>query len=246
MQPNEWHQRFKIQSEWTKPVQSYLLQPIPNLNQLRALEIGCGTGAILQRLQSRFHTLVGLDINFDYLDYAGSHLNNPLVCGDGYALPFSDESFGLACCHFLLLWISEPQDLLAEVYRILKPGGDIILFAEPDYGGRIDYPTTLHELGAAQTNSLKKQGADPYVGRKLPQLLAGAGFSDIEAGILGNQWQPGFDQKQWQSEWDMFEHDLQGEIPPEKLGELKQIDRKAYLAEERVLFIPTFYAKAKK
>jgi ubiquinone/menaquinone biosynthesis C-methylase UbiE len=246
MDAEKWHKRFKLQSKWTEPVQSYLLQLVPNLALQRAIEIGCGTGAVLERLNENFHSLIGLDINFNYLSYAHEHLENPLLCADGYSLPFPDGSFDFACCHFLLLWLESPLELLKETHRILDHSGTVILFAEPDYGGRIDYPPYLQALGDAQTDSLENQGADPFIGRKIAELLSQAGFTAIQAGILGNQWKSGLQIDQWESEWAMYAHDLQNQLSEEQLMELKRLDHEAYLEKKRVLYVPTFYALARK
>ena len=60
--------------------------------------------------------------------------------------------------------------------------------AEPDYGGRIDYPDELSEIGRLQMMSLARQGANPQVGRKLKAILREAGIREVEVGILGGQW----------------------------------------------------------
>ena len=246
MDTNTWHQRFLIQSKWTAYVQTYLLQSIADRQDKRAIEIGSGTGAILQRLAGQFASLYGLDLDLEFLTFAQQTLSNPLICANGLNIPFASSSFDIVCCHFLLLWVSTPEKLLAEAYRILSKNGTVMLLAEPDYGARIDYPPPLEKLGVLQTSSLRYQGADPSIGRQLVDLVSQAGFSDIQAGIMGNQWQTGVDQTQWTSEWEMFEHDLAQFISPSELNELKQIDYQAYQQNKRVLYIPTFYALARK
>jgi hypothetical protein len=77
-------------------------------------------------------------------------------------------------------------------------------------------------------------------------LLSKADFTLLQAGILGNQWDSEEDYAYLESEWAMFEYDLQDQLSLKQLAELKQIDRQAYLTNQRVLFVPTFYALAKK
>jgi len=245
--PKEWHNRFRIQASWTSSVQHYLIDQISNLNQVKAIEIGCGTGAILHNLSNSFSKLYGLDINFSYLSFSKSHLNSPqLICGDGYKLPISSNTFGVAVCHYLLLWITDPVVLLNEIYRVLEINGSLLIFAEPDYGGRIDYSPNLEELGRAQIESLKDQGADPMVGRKLRNYLTAADFSEIKLGVLGNEWNPNFERDNWESEWEMFAYDLKDNFTSSELASLKQKDLKAYEEQARVLYVPTFFASAKK
>jgi len=74
--------------------------------------------------------------------------------------------------------------------RITRPGGAVLALAEPDYGGRIDYPIKLAQMGKWQIESLRLQGADPLMGRKLATIFNSAGFDSVETGVLGGQWSP--------------------------------------------------------
>ena len=94
----------------------------------------------------------------------------------------------MAFCHFLLLWVQSPQDILKEMKRVVQPGGAVLALAEPDYTGRIDYPPELEPLGRWQAESLRKQGADPDAGRKLRHWFVSAGITPIESGIMAGGW----------------------------------------------------------
>ena len=72
--------------------------------------------------------------------------------------------------------------------RVVQPGGWVAALAEPDYGGRIDYPDALAALGWKQAAAVHAQGADIYAGRKLAGWLGQAGLKDIQVGLLGGQW----------------------------------------------------------
>jgi len=72
--------------------------------------------------------------------------------------------------------------------RVVKPGGWVVALAEPDYGGRIDYPDQLSALGWKQASALSAQGADTNAGRKLAGWLAETGLKGIQTGLLGGQW----------------------------------------------------------
>jgi hypothetical protein len=126
--------------------------------------------------------------------------------------------------------------------RVGKPGGFTLILAEPDYGGRIDYPESLQELGKMQAKSLKRQGADPNSGRKTAKWLYEAGLKDIEVGVLGGQWQGKHAHSLWESEWQILESDLENILSKDKLKTYKEIDKAAWEDGSRVLFVPTFYA----
>jgi SAM-dependent methyltransferase len=211
----------------------------------RVLEVGCGTGAILRNLPDTIPLQVGLDIDRDYLNLAMRKTQKTgLTQGDGHALPYPDGYFDITLCHFLLLWVANPEKVLREMVRVTRPGGAVLALAEPDYGGRIDYPEELGQLGMWQAEALKQQGADPCMGRKLAGLFHEAGLESVETGVLGGQWSSGSpDWGAWESEWAVLEADLsQKPSFSKKLGFLKKLDQSATQNGERVLFVPTFYA----
>jgi O-antigen/teichoic acid export membrane protein len=93
------------------------------------LEVGLGTGALLQFLRERGHRVHGVDTNPELLDEArrwfGSDLPVQLVAGTG--LPFSDASFDIVVSFDVLEHIPEPDDHLAEVRRVLRPNGSYLV-----------------------------------------------------------------------------------------------------------------------
>jgi ubiquinone/menaquinone biosynthesis C-methylase UbiE len=238
----DWHRRFRQQAEWTKGIRNYLFDKIHFDETKAILDVGCGTGAILTELPKN-GTVHGLDIDHDRLIYAQiNHKNVPFICADAHQLPYPDNSFSIVLCHFLLLWVTSPELVIKEMIRVGKPGGFILMLAEPDYGGRIDFPESLQELGEIQAQSLQSQGADPNTGRKLAKWLYEAGLNVIELGVLGGQWQGKASSKTWNSEWKMLESDLENILPEDELKVYKEIDKAAWEDGSRVLFVPTFYA----
>jgi SAM-dependent methyltransferase len=75
---------------------------------------------------------------------------------DRHTLPFQPV-FDVTFCHFLLLWVSNPEKVVAEMGRVTRPGGSVRL-AEPDYGGRIDYPESLSLYSAGGKRIAKRTG----------------------------------------------------------------------------------------
>jgi hypothetical protein len=125
--------------------------------------------------------------------------------------------------------------------RVTRPGGGILALAEPDYGGRVDYPVELAQLGRWQAESLRQQGADPEMGRKLAAVFARAGLKQIETGVMGGEWAHPNLPGETNLEWDVLESDLAGQIPLDDLRKMKRLEVAARQNGERVLFVPTFY-----
>ena len=242
----DWHARFQQQASWTREVRNYLYQRMDLNSGKRILEIGCGSGAITTELSVRFKsTIHGADSNLPFLELA--HATEPdidYLCADACALPYASSSFDVVVCHFFLLWIQDIPAVLKEMMRISKPGGQVAALAEPDFGGRIDFPDDLLELGQWQTLSLRNQGANPNVGRRLMKEFILAGFVQVESGLLGGQWSSAYDRNSFDQEWKIIKFDLGDLVSPSRLESLYHMDEAAYRKGERILFVPTFYAHA--
>lgn len=241
----DWHKRFLHQALWTTAIRNYLFNSTGFSPDLRVLEVGCGTGAVLSQVPFSQYQVFGVDINRNYLNYAYTQFKTlHLTEGDGHLLPYSANVFDLVFCHYLLLWVNYPRKILQEFKRVGKTGAKAIILAEPDYGGRIDSPPELEKLGRAQTESLQLQGANPFTGRSLLQLAHSSGLKVLEFGVLGSQSTPEIDQDYLESEWDMLNHDLAGHFTASDLQTYQKLDRQAWSDGIRVLFIPTFYLYA--
>jgi len=253
-----WHTRFVIQSNWTSDLRKFLFDRVGLAYVQRVLEVGCGTGAVL--MDTNFSTsnslrnvdaskiqIHGLDINSDFLSQASHHAPfSHLTQGDGHRLPYATSTFQLVYCHFLLLWVHNPRLVLEEMVRVTSPEGSILALAEPDYGGRIDYPLDFIEVGEMQEAALRHQGAETRLGRHLRGLFQRCGLENIETGVLGGQWFRDQFTEEQQTELDVLKEDLKSQIPPEKIAHICSMELEARRNGERVLFVPTFYAWGQK
>jgi len=239
-----WHQRYLQQAGWTRELRNYLFKKAGLKSAERVIEVGCGTGAVLADL-STSATLHGLDLDRAALTECKVHAPGAILTqGDAHFLPFPDESFDLAYCHFLLLWVVNPLQAVSELKRVTRRGGSILALAEPDYTARVDQPAELAPLGQWQTESLERQGADPSFGGQLAETFHKAGINLIETGPiqgLGKMRSP----REWEQEWDVIEADLAGMVPAEEIQRMKILDEKAWEHGARTLHIPTFFAWGK-
>jgi len=251
LSPSDWHLRYLQQALWTRDLRRYLLGRAGIAQANRALEVGCGTGAILSEIpdtrSANSLEIHGLDINQENLELARAHApTSNLIQGDAHFLPYETASIDLTFCHFLLLWVRDPIQTIAEMKRVTRSGGAVIALAEPDYGGRIDYPAELSQLGDWQRQSLIQQGADPLIGRRLAAIFHSANLVDVETGVLGGQWRQGLSKEGFENEWRVLLDDLAEVAPKAKIGELRKMDEIAWLRGERILYVPTFYAWARR
>jgi SAM-dependent methyltransferase len=237
----EWHKRFVQQAAWTRELRLYLFKRAGMPIARRVLEVGCGTGAILTGLVT-WAAIHGLDREPARLAEARRYAPRAkLACGNALWLPYASGVFDITFCHFLLLWVGNPLQALCEMKRVTRPGGSILALAEPDYNSRVDKPDELARLGRWQAESLQRQGADPGVGSRLPELFHLAGIRLIESGSLHTDGEHPPEPGERELEWAVLESDLAGLVPMEEIQRFKRLDEAAWGRGERVLHVPTYW-----
>lgn len=96
----------------------------------RVLVNGVGTGLDLPLLP-RQHAYVGIDLTAAMLRRAlprGGGIDFLAIRGDAQRLPFADASFDHAVLHLILAVVPQPAACLAEVARVVRPGGSVLVF----------------------------------------------------------------------------------------------------------------------
>ena len=244
----EWDAQFTRQAGWTRGTRTHLYRRANLLRAARVLDVGSGTGVVTEELAARTQgEVVGVDLDPEMVAFARRRGGRAdYRGGDAHALSFREGWFDVVACHFVLMWCRDPAQVAREMVRVTRPGGSVLVCAEPDYGGRIDHPPELVVLGQRQTDALREQGADPEIGRRLGEIFSAAGLRAM-VGTMAGQWRvpakPGdAPDDEFEAEWAMRERDLNGILPPEELRRLRAIDRQALEEGHRILFVPTFYA----
>ena len=92
----------------------------------RILDLGCGTGESVRHL-SQFGRVVAVDLSDLALGFCRHKKLTGLVQADAVRLPFADGSFDLVCGLDILEHLDDEQAALAEIRRVCRPGGQILL-----------------------------------------------------------------------------------------------------------------------
>ena len=242
MKISDWHARFQLQSSWTQNLRSYIFGKVNAQPGQTLLDVGIGTGALLDEYTGRGLQVTGLDLDLENCQYAKLNPLKPTIFNaDAHRMPFKLHQFDLAVTHYVLLWVHNPAQVIAEMARVTKPGGYVIAFAEPDYHSRIDYPQIFQEIGTIQNRSLAFQGIDLSMGRKLGHIFRTIGLKDVQLGLLAGQWR--YPEKDvFDHEWDIIAFDLGGFVPVDEILAMRKRALESWLAGESTVFIPTFYA----
>jgi ubiquinone/menaquinone biosynthesis C-methylase UbiE len=144
----------------------------------RILEVAVGTGRNFD-FYSRGVGITGVDLSPDMLDIARRHatdldLEVDLRVAAAEALPFDDDSFDTAVCTLSLCTIPDPAASIAEMKRVLRPGGQLLLL---DHIGSSWWP-----IWAAQRliEQLTIRAAGEHMTRRQLPLVEAAGFDIVE------------------------------------------------------------------
>src|SRR3954468_2896938 len=95
------------------------------------LEVGCGAGVDLARFAKGGAEVTGVDLAASAIDLARANFDQQRLTGtfqvaDGEQLPFADNTFDLVYAHGVVQYTADPQRLVNECRRVLKPGGEAV------------------------------------------------------------------------------------------------------------------------
>jgi ubiquinone/menaquinone biosynthesis C-methylase UbiE len=132
----------EIAAEWDRvrslhvpeeEVEAAILQLVGDAPLQAVLDLGTGTGRMLQLLSPHANRVVGVDLSPAMLSVARAEVerarlrNVQLRQGDVYALPVERESYDLVLVHQVLHYLDDPQRALREAARALRPGGRLVV-----------------------------------------------------------------------------------------------------------------------
>ncbi|MCI0660087.1 MAG: class I SAM-dependent methyltransferase [Acidobacteria bacterium] len=95
--------------------------------KLQILDIGCGTGATMDRLRD-YGQVQGIDLSEIPLGYSRRRGHQGVFCASATALPFADNSFDLVTALDVIEHLDDDLRGLAEIRRVLKPGAPAMIF----------------------------------------------------------------------------------------------------------------------
>jgi SAM-dependent methyltransferase len=233
--------QLRRQARWLSQSRSWIIrEKIKGAENIKsALDVGCGPGFIMKELENDFgFSSVGIDKDPDMIKSAEAQ-NLDVLLSDGHKLPFSDSSFDLVHCTFTIMWLDDPISALKEMKRVSKCW--VVCFAEPDYGARVDFPDKLSELPWIIGDGIKRDGGNPYTGRRLRGYFSFAGL-DPKIGVYDSVWSLEQLESEFKDEWDFLRASVISEH--QDLDTLEKEAKSAIELKTRMQFTPIFYAVA--
>jgi ubiquinone/menaquinone biosynthesis C-methylase UbiE len=162
---------------------------IPELRRgMRVLDVGCGPGSITRGLAERVAPgeVIGVDLSAETLEAARGDAaarglaNVRYEEASVYALPFVEASFDVAYAHQVLQHLRERPAALAEMLRVLRPGGWIAV-REVDWDTVAFWPLDpwIGRFVEAHLKTWYRNGGEPAMGRQLRALFNAAAVADV-------------------------------------------------------------------
>lgn len=129
--------RFPGPVEWLQnQLYAYRARQLEQMNggrPGRVLDVGCGRGLLLRQLHKRGWEVMGTELTEESAAYPRNVLGLPVQTGELAALEFPADHFDAVVLWHVLEHVPDPRIVLAEVARILRPGG-VFLVAVPNFG----------------------------------------------------------------------------------------------------------------
>jgi len=177
-----WDQIRSMHAD-NKVIEARLREIVPTGPRVRLIDIGTGTGRMLQIFAPRIAYGLGIDLSHAMLTVARVNLDGPAYAncevrhGDMYRLPSEDGSFDVAILHMVLHYAEHPAEAVREAARVLRPGGSLVVI---DFGPHANESLLVdHAHHWAGFSEETMQGFFDAAG------LAGAGHEAIGGGELG-------------------------------------------------------------
>jgi len=169
------YDRPGLQQSTYRPVHDAVLKRLDDLDPRRILDLGCGTGQLTGRLAERFPDaeVIGADLSDGMLGRAlervPEHHHVGFVRADAQRLPLADSSLDVVTCTESFHWYADQEAAAAELARLLRPGGRVVIAS-------IATVTGFADEAIQRATALAGRPVRAIPKRQLRRLLEAAGF----------------------------------------------------------------------
>ena len=150
------------------------------------LEIGFGSGLFIKKYVSNVSKIAGLDYSKDMVKLAKDFNKNLVESGkaefkhgDATSIPWDDNEFSVVVAIETFFFWSEPERSLKDIFRVLMPGGRLVIEMAYNKDDGIDH-----------TKLIKKMNLKLYSGEEMKRLLKESGFVDVVINYYKSYWIP--------------------------------------------------------
>jgi len=170
---------------WSRLAGEIFLDWLAPAAGLRWIDIGCGNGAFTDLLIARCAPaeVQGIDPSDGQLEYARGRRgaqSAKFLQGDAMAIPFGDGRFDAAVMALVLVFVPEPRKGVAEMVRVLKPGGIAATYMWDMLGGGFPFEPVLAEMRAMGLSPTRPPQMAASQIATMQQLWSEAGLQGVE------------------------------------------------------------------
>lgn len=181
-------ERLKKLTKATWETTKYYLLKAGLKENMSVLDVGCGNGLItkkIQKITGHLNESWAIDFDAEIIEIAKEKHKKKRIRFLNHDISKEDfkftKKFDFIIIRFLLTHVSNPEDVLKRTRKMLKKGG-ILYLEDIDFSGYFSYPQNDafdRYVGLYKSLAITK-GGDPYIGKKLYQLMKNENLNDIK------------------------------------------------------------------
>lgn len=175
----------EFMGKWSRLAGDTFLQWLAPPPGLRWVDVGCGNGAFSQMLVERgaATSVHGIDPSPGQLEFARKRLPADaaqFTLGDAMALPCADGAFDAAVMALVIFFVPDPAKGVAEMVRVVRPGGSVSAYAWDILGGGFPLAAMQEEMSALGSKPVWPPSIEAAHLDALRALWLGAGLVQVE------------------------------------------------------------------
>jgi SAM-dependent methyltransferase len=179
----------RLMGAWSRHVGDAFLDWLSPATGQRWIDVGCGNGAFTERLVARLAPAEtqGIDPSEALLAYARARpgaAGAMFQQGDAMALPFAADRFDAAAMALTIAFVPDPARAIAEMARVVRPGGLVATYMWDHPGGGHPFEPILKEMRAMGLTPTRPPNADASGMEALRALWADANLEQIETRVI--------------------------------------------------------------
>ena len=175
---------------WSRLAGDAFLRWLDPARGWRWVDVGCGNGAFTQELVDRCAPLsvTGIDPSAEQVEYARRRLAGGAAefdVGDAMALPYGNAAFDAAVMALVIFFVPDPAKSVAEMARVVRPGGSVSSYAWDILGGGFPFAAVQEEMAAFGSTPAWPPSLEASRMETMRELWTDAGLVEIETRVIG-------------------------------------------------------------